>query len=98
MKIAFDYTIFMIQKYGGAYEKTSINRAYISLMSTMMIPIIYYSVKFFKEDFQSHPPNGSYFEYGGLQIFLFSLLSFSLLLIFLHNYRTFYLNKKKDSF
>ena len=93
--IYFGY--FMIQKYGGAYEKTSINRAYISLLSTIMIPVIYYSVKFFKDDFQSHPQNGAYFEYGGLQIFFFSLLSFSLLLVFLHNYRIFYLNKKRNA-
>ena len=93
--IYFGY--FMIQKYGGAYEKTSINRSYISLMSTIMIPIIYYSVQFFKDEFQSHPSNGSYFVYGGLQIFFFSLLSFLLLLIFLHNYRVFHLNKNKES-
>ena len=66
-------------------------------MSTIMIPIIYYSVQFFNDEFQSHPSNGSYFVYGGLQIFFFSLLSFSLLLIFLHNYRMFHLNKNKES-
>ena len=49
--IYFGY--FMIQKYGGAYEKTSINRSYISLMSTIMIPIIYYSVQFLKMNFKA---------------------------------------------
>ena len=84
---------FMIKKYGGAYEKTSINRAYISLMSIIMLPIIYYSVDFFT-GFQSHPGRGEYYNYGGFQIFLFSLLSFSLLLVFLHKYRIFHLYKK----
>ena len=59
---------FMIQKYGGTYEKTSINRSYISLMSIIMLPIIYYSVDFFTEEFQSHPERGEYYNYGGIQI------------------------------
>ena len=84
----------MIQKYGGTYEKTSINRSYISLMSIIVLPIIYYSVDFFTEEFQSHPERGEYYNYGGIQIFLFSLLAFSLVLIFLYNYRIFHLNQK----
>ena len=84
---------FMIKAYGGAYEKTSIYRSYISLSSIIMIPVVYYSVNFLR-DHSLHPGQGEYLNYGGLQIFLFSLLSFSLLLQFLYVLRIFRLKNK----
>ena len=86
---------FMVKAYGGNYEKTSIYRSYISVMSLVMLPIIYYSVKFLPDSAQAHPGQGKFLEYGGLSVFLFSLLSFSILLNFLYSFRIFNFKKKK---
>ena len=85
----------MVKAYGGNYEKTSIYRGYISVMSLIMLPIIYYSVQFLPESAQAHPGQGKFLEYGGLSVFLFSLLSFSILLNFLYLFRIFNLRKEK---
>ncbi len=78
---------FMIKAYGGSYEKTSIYRAYISIMALAMLPIIYYSVKLLPQSVQAHPGHGTFLEYGGLRIFIFSLISFSVLLFYLYQLR-----------
>ena len=78
---------FMIKAYGGSYEKTSIYRAYISIMAVAMLPIIYYSVKLLPQSVQAHPGHGTFLEYGGLRIFIFSLISFSILLFYLYQLR-----------
>ena len=80
---------FMIKAYGGPYEKTSIYRAYISIMSVAMVPVVYYSVTFLDAAVQAHPGQGEYLNYGGLSIFLFSLISFMVLLACLFSIRIF---------
>ena len=79
----------MIKAYGGPYEKTSIYRAYISIMSVAMVPVVYYSVTFLDASVQAHPGQGEYLNYGGLSIFLFSLISFMVLLACLFSIRMF---------
>ena len=84
---------FMIKAYGGPYEKTSIYRAYISIMAVLMLPLIYYSVKLLPQSVQAHPGHGTFLEYGGFKIFIFSLISFSFLLFYLYQLRIYRLDK-----
>ena len=79
---------FMIREFGGAYERSSRYAAIIGILAFIDVPIVYYAVDFWSPEAQSHPQR----DMGGhsdaiFRIFMFSLFSFTLLLINLFKYR-----------
>ncbi len=79
---------FMIREFGGPYERASRYAAVIGILAFFDVPIIYFAVDFWAPQVQSHPQR-EIGEHSGLvmQIFLFSLLTFTLILINLFKYR-----------
>ncbi len=79
---------FMIREFGGPFERSSRYAAVLGILAFVDVPIIYFAVNFWSPEVQSHPQR----EIGShdaliTQIFLFSLFSFTLILISLVKYR-----------
>jgi len=79
---------FMIREFGGPYERSSRFAAVLGILAFLDVPLIYFAVDFWSPEVQSHPQR----DLGGhnpliSQIFLFSLFTFTLILINLIRYR-----------
>lgn len=93
---------FMIREFGGPYERSSRYAAVLGILACIDIPLIYFAVDMWAPNVQSHPQR----DMAGhssmvLQIFFFSLFTFTLILINMFRYRlhvaTLELKKMEDS-
>ena len=71
---------FMVRGYTESYELSARLSSVIGIIAFLDIPIIYKSVTFWSPDSQAHPQTDN-LGYGDINIFLFSLLSFTILLV-----------------
>ncbi len=79
---------FMVREFGGPYERTSRYAAVIGILAVIDIPLILTAVTWWAPEVQSHPQ----MEMGNqpaaiLNVFFFSLFSFTLILIYMILYR-----------
>ena len=79
---------FMVREFGGVYERASRFAAVIGILAFIDVPIIYYAVDFWSPEVQSHPQR----DMGNqipeiLQIFFFSLFTFSMILYCMYRFR-----------
>ena len=79
---------FMIREFGGPYERASRYAAVIGILAVIDIPLILTAVTWWVPEVQSHPQMEMGQQPGAiLKVFLFSLFSFTLILIYLLLYR-----------
>ncbi len=79
---------FMIREFGGPYERSSRYAAVLGILAAVDIPLIYFAVDFWAPQVQSHPQRDmSAHSSTVLKIFLFSLFTFTLILINMYKYR-----------
>ena len=71
---------FMVRGYTESYELSARLSSVIGIIAFLDIPIIYKSVTFWSPDAQAHPQTDN-LGYGDINIFHFSLLSFTILLV-----------------
>jgi heme exporter protein C len=92
---------FMLRKFGGHPERTSRYAAVLGIVAFFDVPIIFYSVRFWEERYQSHPQVEIAKQNPDIIIpFLISLIIFSILFSFMLKYRLHVLkvalNRKKN--
>ncbi|MFQ6674950.1 MAG: cytochrome c biogenesis protein [Fidelibacterota bacterium] len=79
---------FMLRHYGGSPERIRRLAAVVGIVAFVDVPIVYFSVKMWAPQVQSHPQPEMGQQPGDvLGTFLFSLLTFTLLFIYLVRYR-----------
>ena len=79
---------FMLRKFGGHPERTSRYAAVLGIVAFFDVPIIFYSVRFWEERYQSHPQVEIAKQNPDIIIpFLISLIIFSILFSFMLKYR-----------
>lgn len=79
---------FMLRNYGGSPERIRRLAAVVGIVAFVDVPIVYYSVKLWAPEVQSHPQPEMTRQPGDvLGTFLFSLLTFTLLFVYLVRYR-----------
>ncbi|MBT3518626.1 MAG: cytochrome c biogenesis protein CcsA [Candidatus Marinimicrobia bacterium] len=70
---------FMLREFGGNTEQVSRYGAVVGILAFLDVPLIFFSVKFWLPEMQSHPQVGSYFDSGNLFptfLVIFSLITF----------------------
>jgi heme exporter protein C len=92
---------FMLRTFGGHPERTSRYAAVLGIVAFFDVPIIFYSVRFWEERYQSHPQVEIAKQNPDIIIpFLISLIIFSILFSFMLKYRLHVLkvalNRKKN--
>ena len=79
---------FMVREFGGPYEQSSRYAAVIGILGVLLIPFVVLAVTWWAPEVQNHPQMAMNKQPGAiLRIFLFSLFSFTLILIYLIRYR-----------
>ena len=79
---------FMVREFGGPYERASRYAAVVALLGLADVPLILSAVKWWAPEVQSHPQMEMLQQSSLIQqLFVFSLVSFSLILIHLIRYR-----------
>ncbi|MFQ6615937.1 MAG: cytochrome c biogenesis protein [Fidelibacterota bacterium] len=79
---------FMLRHYGGSPERIRRLAAVVGIVAFVDVPIVYLSVKMWAPEVQSHPQPEMAQQPGDvLGTFLFSLLTFTLLFVYLVRYR-----------
>ena len=91
----------MFRTFGGHPERTSRYAAVLGIVAFFDVPIIFYSVRFWEERYQSHPQVEIAKQNPDIIIpFLISLIIFSILFSFMLKYRLHVLkvalNRKKN--
>lgn len=79
---------FMLRQFGGHYERVAKNSAVLGIVAFVDVPIVYFSLKFWNAEVQVHPQA----QIGDqptsiLWVFLFILLSFTLLFVHMLRFR-----------
>ena len=78
----------MLRSFGGHPERTSRYAAVLGIIAFIDVPIIFYSVQFWEEQFQSHPQVEITQQNPDIVIpFLISLIIFSMLFSFMLRFR-----------
>jgi len=72
---------FMLREFGGNPEQVSRYAAIVGVLAFLDVPIIFYSVKFWLPEMQSHPQVGSYFDAANPLPTYLVLFSFFTLLV-----------------
>ena len=86
---------FMLREFGGHPERVSRYAAVLGIIAFVDVPIIFYSVKFWSPEIQSHPQVKMSSQSDQiLQPFLFSLAVFTILLVLMLRYRSYVLGLK----
>ena len=79
---------FMVREFGGPYERASRYAAVVALLGLADVPLILSAVKWWAPEVQSHPQMEMLQQSALIQqLFLFSLASFTLILVHLIRYR-----------
>ncbi len=79
---------FMLRSFGGHPERTSRYAAVLGIIAFIDVPIIFYSVRFWEEQFQSHPQIEITQQIPDIVIpFLVSLMIFTMLFSLMLRYR-----------
>ena len=75
---------FMLRSFGGHPERTSRYAAVLGIIAFIDVPIIFYSVRFWEEQFQSHPQVEIMQQNSDIVVpFLISLTIFTILFLFM---------------
>jgi len=75
---------FMLRSFGGHPERTSRYAAVLGIIAFIDVPIIFYSVRFWEEKFQSHPQVEIMQQNPDIVVpFLISLIIFSMLFFYM---------------
>jgi len=83
---------FMLRAFGGHPERTSRYAAVLGIIAFIDVPIIFFSVRFWEEKYQSHPQVEITKQNPEIIIpFLISLVIFTILFIFMLKYRLYVL-------
>ena len=79
---------FMLRQYGGSYERVSRLSAAVGIIAFLDVPLVYYSVKLWSPEVQSHPQPGMFQQpWDILGTFLFLMITFIITFIFMVKYR-----------
>ena len=79
---------FMLREFGGHPERTSRYAAVLGIVAFVDVPIIFYSVRFWEEKYQSHPQVRIAQQNPDIIVpFLISLAIFTILFLFMIKYR-----------
>lgn len=79
---------FMLRQFGGHPERVSRYAAVVGILAFLDVPIIFFSVKFWSPEIQSHPQVEMATQPGHILLpFFFSLTTFTLLYVFMLRYR-----------
>ncbi len=79
---------FMVREFGGPYERSSRYAAVIGLLAVIDIPLILTAVTWWSPEVQSHPQMEMADQPATiLNVFFFSLFSFTLILVYMMLYR-----------
>ena len=74
----------MLRSFGGHPERTSRYAAVLGIIAFIDVPIIFYSVQFWEEQFQSHPQVEIMQQNSDIVVpFLISLTIFTILFLFM---------------
>jgi len=75
---------FMLRSFGGHPERTSKYAAVLGIIAFIDVPIIFYSVRFWEEQFQSHPQVEIMQQNPDIVVpFLISLIIFTMLFLYM---------------
>jgi len=75
---------FMLRSFGGHPERTSRYAAVLGIIAFIDVPIIFYSVRFWEEKFQSHPQVEIMQQNPDIVVpFLISLIIFTMLFLYM---------------
>ncbi len=90
---------FMVREFSGTIEKGARLSAIISILAFLDVPIIYFAVDMWAPEAQAHPGRNTISESSKLiqNLFLFSLVNFSLILFNMTKIRI-YIEKKVRNF
>jgi len=90
---------FMVREFSGTTEQGARLGAIISILAFVDVPIIYFAVDMWSPEAQAHPGRDTVSESSQLiqNLFLFSLVNFSLILINLAKYRIFIEKKLRNT-
>ena len=89
----------MVREFSGTTEQGARLGAIISILAFVDVPIIYFAVDMWSPEAQAHPGRDTVSESSQLiqNLFLFSLVNFSLILINLAKYRIFIEKKLRNT-
>ncbi len=89
---------FMLREFGGNPEQVSRYAAVVGILAFLDVPLIFYSVKFWLPEMQSHPQVGQYFDSANplpTYLVIFSFLTFITISSLMVRFRTNVLKQKE---
>lgn len=88
----------MLREFGGNPEQVSRYAAVVGILAFLDVPLIFYSVKFWLPEMQSHPQVGQYFDSANplpTYLVIFSFLTFITISSLMVRFRTNVLKQKE---
>jgi len=90
---------FMLREFGGNSEQVSRYAAVLGILAFIDVPLIFFSVKFWLPEMQSHPQVGQYFDSKNLMptfLIIFSFIVFIFISTLMVKFRISILKRKSD--
>tara|TARA_B100001996_G_C18648767_1_gene588545 strand:+ start:200 stop:862 length:663 start_codon:yes stop_codon:yes gene_type:complete len=90
---------FMLREFGGNPEQVSRYAAVLGILAFLDVPLIFFSVKFWLPEMQSHPQVGQYFDSENLMptfLIIFSFIVFIFISTLMVKFRISILKRKSD--
>ena len=90
---------FMLREFGGNSEQVSRYAAVLGILAFIDVPLIFFSVKFWLPEMQSHPQVGQYFDSENLMptfLIIFSFIVFIFISTLMVKFRISILKRKSD--
>ena len=89
----------MLREFGGNSEQVSRYAAVLGILAFIDVPLIFFSVKFWLPEMQSHPQVGQYFDSKNLMptfLIIFSFIVFIFISTLMVKFRISILKRKSD--